>query len=81
LTRAFVFVNTETGKEKEVAEGIRTRPNVLRVIEITSGAFDLIVELEAPVEELRDTITWQIRKMTFVRSTLTSMVSSSWKSE
>ncbi len=46
------------------------------VIEVhgTFGAYDILAKVEAGlVEELRETITWKIRKIANIRSTLTLM--------
>ncbi|MBI5378089.1 MAG: Lrp/AsnC ligand binding domain-containing protein, partial [Thaumarchaeota archaeon] len=38
------------------------------------GAYDIVVKVESPtVERLREVITWKIRKIEKIRSTLTLM--------
>ncbi len=40
----------------------------------TFGAYDIIAKVEADsTDKLRETITWKIRKMSKIRSTLTLM--------
>jgi len=40
----------------------------------TFGAYDILAKIEsAQVEDLRETITWKIRKIDKIRSTLTLM--------
>ena len=40
----------------------------------TFGAYDILAKVEASlVEKLRETITWKIRKIANIRSTLTLM--------
>ena len=40
----------------------------------TFGAYDILAKIESPqVEDLRETITWKIRKIDKIRSTLTLM--------
>jgi len=41
----------------------------------TFGSYDIIAEISAEnAAELRDDITWKIRKLPYIRSTLTLMV-------
>ncbi len=70
---AYVFVNCDLGFEAEIIDEIKQLEDVKEVHGVF-GAYDIIVKLEsANVENLRDTITWKIRKLNRVRSTLTLM--------
>ena len=73
MTMAYVFVNCDLGFEAEIIDEIKQLEDVKEVHGVF-GAYDIIVKLEsANVENLRDTITWKIRKLNRVRSTLTLM--------
>jgi len=51
----------------ETVEGIKE-------VHGTFGAYDILAKIEsAQVEDLRETITWKIRKIDKIRSTLTLM--------
>ena len=68
---AYVLINCDLGYEVEILDQLREIGNVIEA-HGTFGAYDIIAEVEAESEEnLRHTITWKIRKLDRVRSTLT----------
>lgn len=68
---AFVLVNVETGSENEVVEQLRKIVNV-RESYTVFGAFDIVAKVEAEsMDKLKEIITWKIRRLDKVRSTLT----------
>ncbi len=70
---AFVLINCELGSEDKIIESIKEISGVIEVVG-TYGAYDMIVKVETDnVEKLRETITWKIRKIDKIRSTLTLM--------
>ncbi len=74
MPEAYVLVNCELGAEEEVISGLRALEHAKSVYG-TFGAYDIIVEVEADTnDKLRETITWKIRKMDKIRSTLTLTV-------
>ena len=74
MPEAFVLVNCELGAEEEVISGLRTLEHVKNVYG-TFGAYDIIAEVDADTnDKLRETITWKIRKMNKIHSTLTLTV-------
>ncbi len=73
MTIAYVLVSCDLGFDAETIHEIKQVEDVKEVRGVY-GAYDIIVKLEsANVENLRDTITWKIRKLNRVRSTLTLM--------
>ncbi len=71
---AYVFVNCDLGFEAETIDEIKQVEDVKEAHGVF-GVYDILVKLEsANVENLRDIITWKIRKLNRVRSTLTLMV-------
>tara|TARA_B100000749_G_scaffold193675_1_gene150302 strand:+ start:365 stop:604 length:240 start_codon:yes stop_codon:yes gene_type:complete len=73
MAEAFVLINCEIGSEESVIEKLNS---VNEVIEVhgTFGAYDILAKVEADnVEIIRETITWKIRKIEKIRSTLTLM--------
>ncbi len=73
MTMAYVFVNCDLGFEVEIIDEIKQIEDVKEAFGVY-GVYDVIVKLEsANVENLRDVITWKIRKLNRVRSTLTLM--------
>ena len=70
---AYVLINCELGSEESI---IRQLKNIDDVSEVhgTFGAYDILAKIESlTIETLRDIITWKIRKIDQIRSTLTLM--------
>ena len=71
MSQAFVLINCELGSEEKIIEELKTLSDVKNV-QGTFGAYDIIVEIASEsVEQIRETITWKIRKIEKIRSTLT----------
>jgi len=71
MQKAFVLINCELGAEDSLIKQLKEVPNV-REVSGTFGAYDILVIVESDTsEKLRETITWKIRKMDKIRSTLT----------
>ena len=74
MTKAFVAVHCETGKENQV---IRNLMEIKGVREVTGvlGLYDVIIKIEAPVSALLEqTITKYVRKVPYVLTTMTLIV-------
>ena len=77
MPMAFVLVNTEMGSETEVLSALRKIANV-REAYIVYGVYDIVAKVEAEsMDKLKDIITWNIRRLNKVRSTLTMMATES----
>ena len=73
MTTAYVLINCDLGFDVEIIDEIKQLDEVKEVRGVY-GAYDIIVRLESDnVENLKDVITWKIRKLSRVRSTLTLM--------
>ena len=73
MATAYVLINCELGSEESIIQQLK---NIDSVIEVhgTFGAYDILAKIESPtVEVLRESITWKIRKIDQIRSTLTLM--------
>ena len=71
MTKAFVLINCELGSEEHVISELKTFPDI-KEVQGTFGAYDIIVEVSSEsIEKIRETITWKIRKIEKIRSTLT----------
>jgi DNA-binding Lrp family transcriptional regulator len=74
MDSAYILINVETGSEVEVLEALRKIENV-REAHGVYGVYDVIARVEAEsMERLKEIITWKIRRLDKVRSTLTMMV-------
>ncbi len=73
MQTAYVLVNCDLGSEESIIEDLKHIESV-REVHGTFGAYDIIAKIEnLDGEKLRETITWNIRKLEHVRSTLTLM--------
>ncbi|MCH8972555.1 MAG: Lrp/AsnC ligand binding domain-containing protein [Thaumarchaeota archaeon] len=74
MTIAYVLISCDLGFDAEIVDEIKQVKDVKEVRGVF-GAYDILVKLElANAENLKDIITWKIRKLNRVRSTLTLMV-------
>ncbi len=73
MAQAFVLINCELGSEESVITQLKSLDGVTEV-HGTFGAYDILAKIESDrVESLRELITWKIRKIENIRSTLTLM--------
>ena len=73
MATAYVLINCELGSEESVISELKSIDGVIEV-HGTFGAYDILVKIESDqVEKLRETITWKVRKIPKIRSTLTLM--------
>ena len=71
---AFVLINVETGSEDKVLKQIRGIVDVKEAY-VSYGVYDLIVKVKsASMDELKEIVTYKIRSINNVRSTLTLMM-------
>jgi len=73
MATAYVLINCELGSEESIIQKLKNLDDVIEV-HGTFGAYDILAKIESPtVDVLRETITWKIRKIDQIRSTLTLM--------
>jgi len=71
MTTAYVLINCDLGYEAEVIDEVKQLEDVKEAHGVF-GAYDILAKVESDsVEHLRETITWKIRRLNRVRSTLT----------
>ncbi len=71
VTIAYVLIKSDLGAEENVKEQLEKLEQVQRV-ERTFGDYDMVVKMESEhIEKIRETITWNIKKLDKIRSTLT----------
>ena len=74
LATAFVLINAEIGAESEVLKGLKEIGEV-KEAHMVYGVYDIIARIETDtMQELKDIISWKIRRLDKVRSTLTMIV-------
>ena len=73
MAEAYILINCEIGSEEEVITALKNIDSI-KEVHGTFGAYDILAKIESSqVEDLRETITWKIRKIDKIRSTLTLM--------
>ena len=71
---AFILINSELGKEEDVLKELRSIENV-KEVHFVYGVYDIIAKVEAEsMKELKEIVTFKIRRLNDVRSTLTMTV-------
>jgi len=71
---AFVLINAEIGSEDEVVTELRKLANVKESY-VVYGVYDIVAKVEADsMDKLKEIVTWKIRRLDKVRSTLTMIV-------
>ena len=74
MPSAYVLINTESGSEDYVLKQIRTIGAVKEAY-VSYGVYDLIVKVRAEaMDELKEIVSYKIRSLDKVRSTLTLMM-------
>lgn len=71
---AFVLINADLGAEEELVRELKGIEYVKEVY-VVYGVYDIVAKIEAEtMEKVKETITWKIRRLEKVRSTLTMIV-------
>lgn len=74
MPKAFVLINTEIGAEAEVLENLNEVEGVDKAYTVY-GVYDIIARVKADtMDNLKEIVTWRIRRLDKVRSTLTMIV-------
>ena len=74
MPKAFVLINAELGAEDALIKELRSIGNVSEVY-VVYGVYDIVAKIESDtMEKVKETITWKIRRLERVRSTLTMIV-------
>ena len=73
MATAYVLINCELGSEELIIQQLKNIDDIMEV-HGTFGAYDILAKIESStIEILREIITWKIRKIDQIRSTLTLM--------
>ncbi len=74
VPKAFVLMNAELGSEDSLVSELRKLDSVKEVYQVY-GVYDVVAQVEADtMEKVKETITWKLRKLNGVKSTLTMIV-------
>ena len=79
MTSAFLLINAETGSESEVLDELRKIDEVKESY-MVYGVYDVVATVSADtMEKLKEIVTWKVRRLDKVRSTLTMIVTEGQK--
>jgi len=74
MAMALVLINTETGSEQEVLDELR-KIDAVKESYMVYGVYDIVAMVGADtMDKLKDIVTWNVRRLDKVRSTLTMIV-------
>ena len=74
MASAFVLINTEIGAESEVLEQLR-KIDAVEESYVVYGVYDVVAKVSADtMEKLKEIVTWNVRRLDKVRSTLTMIL-------
>ena len=76
MATAFVLINAEIGSESEVLKGLKEIGEVKEAY-MVYGVYDIVAKVEAEsMTRLKEVVTWKIRRLDTVKSTLSMIVMS-----
>ena len=71
MAKAYVLISAESGSETDVMKGLK-KTNTVKEAHMVYGAYDIIARIEADtMADLKDSISWKVRRLDGIRSTLT----------
>jgi DNA-binding Lrp family transcriptional regulator len=74
MPTAYVLINCDLGSEESIIGELKKLPETVEVSGVY-GVYDIVAKVRSDsMERLRETITWHVRKIDKVRSTLTMIV-------
>ncbi len=74
MPMAFVLINAEIGSEDSVVKELKGVPQVKEAY-MVYGVYDIVAKVAADsMDKLKEIITWKIRRLNKVKSTLTMIV-------
>ena len=74
MAMAYVLINTEPKNMEEVAATLEKLDSVVEIFPVY-GVYDLVAKIQAEtMEKLKDLVTWKIRSLSNVRSTITMLI-------
>ncbi len=74
MPTAYVLINCDLGSEEEIIKELKKLSEVIEVSGVY-GVYDIVVKIKSDtMDKLREIITWHVRRIDKVRSTLTMIV-------
>lgn len=74
MPMAFVLINTEIGSESDVLKSLK-KIDAVKEAYMVYGVYDVVAKVTAEtMDKLKEIVTWHVRRLDKVRSTLTMIV-------
>jgi DNA-binding Lrp family transcriptional regulator len=74
MPMAFVLINADLGAEEDIVKALK-QIDAVKEVNIVYGVYDIVAKVVAdPMDKVKEAITWKIRRLDKVRSTLTMIV-------
>ncbi len=74
MPMAFVLINADLGAEEDLVKQLKEIEYVSEVY-VVYGVYDIVAKVKADtMDRVKETITWKVRRLDRVRSTLTMIV-------
>jgi DNA-binding Lrp family transcriptional regulator len=74
MPSAYVLINCDLGYEDEIINELNKLPGIVEATGVY-GAYDILVKVNSEtIDTLKETITWHLRRIDKIKSTLTLMV-------
>ncbi|MCW4017018.1 MAG: Lrp/AsnC ligand binding domain-containing protein [Candidatus Bathyarchaeota archaeon] len=74
MPMAYVLINTEPKHMENVVATLEKLDSVVEIFPVY-GVYDVVAKIQAEtMEKLKDTVTWKVRSLDEVRSTITMLI-------
>ena len=74
MPMAFVLINADLGAEEDIVKALK-QIDAVKEVNIVYGVYDIVAKVVADsMDRVKEAITWKIRRLDKVRSTLTMIV-------
>ena len=74
MPEAFVLMNAELGSEESIVNELK-KIDLVKHVDQVYGVYDIVALVEGEsMDKVKETITWKLRKLNGVKSTLTMIV-------
>lgn len=70
MPSVYLLINCKQGEEKETIEELKQLPEIVEVYQ-AYGAYDLIAKVSVDTIEPKESISWRIRRIDKIKSTIT----------
>ena len=74
MPKAYVLINTEPKNMESVVSTLEKLDSVVEIFPVY-GVYDIVAKIQAEtMEKLKDIVTWKVRSLEDVRSTITMLI-------